>query len=273
MEDSEPSVTGATLRRAGCPAGKRRYRTGYKLVRIPGGTFLMGSPVDEKGHYEDEEPLHEVHVPDFFMGVCPVTNEQYGVFLKQNTGVSEPEYWSDAQRNQPDQAVVAVSWDDAQAFADWVGLRLPSESEWEYACRAGTQTAYWSGDDESDLARVGWYSENFGFTWHPVGQKEPNAFGLFDMHGNVFEWVEDHWHSSYQGAPADGKAWIDKEGGSDRTIRGGSWLFPALNCRSAIRSDGRPERSCGPGPGQSTAPGAPGGQWQHLGSAGITADR
>ena len=216
-------------------------KTGYKLVRIPGGTFMMGSPKGEKGHYEDEEPLHEVHVPDFFMGVYSVTNEQYGAFLEHNAGVSEPEYWSDGKRNQPDQPVVGVSWDDAQLFAAWTGLRLPSEAEWEYACRARTQTPYWSGGNESDLARVGWYSKNSGGAAHPVGEKPPNDFGLHDMHGNVWEWVEDHWHDSYKGAPKDGTAWVDKAKGSRRVLRGGSWGISAVRCRSAFRHYGPPD--------------------------------
>ena len=130
-------------------------------------------------------PQHEVEVPGFYMGRYPVTNEEYGRFLADNGDASEPEYWGDRKFNQPNQPVVGVSWNDAQRYAQWAGLRLPTEAEWEYACRAGTTTRYYTGDSEADLDRAGWYDGNSGGKLHPVGQKEPNAFGLYDMHGNV----------------------------------------------------------------------------------------
>jgi formylglycine-generating enzyme required for sulfatase activity len=115
-------------------------------------------------------------------------------------------------------------------------LHLPSEAEWEYACRAGTQTRYYTGDKASDPDRAGWYSGNSGSKLHAVGEKEANAFGLYDMHGNAWEWVEDDWHSNYKGAPTDGSAWVGKERGSYRVVRGGGWSYSARRCRSAFRS-------------------------------------
>ena len=114
--------------------------------------------------------------------------------------------------------------------------RLPSEAEWEYACRAGSETEFCFGDDAKRLGEFAWYSENSESKTHPVGEKKPNAWGLYDMHGNVWEWVEDDWHDSYEGAPDDGSAWIDKPRGSDRVVRGGSWGDVARYCRSAVRS-------------------------------------
>jgi hypothetical protein len=160
-------------------------RGGYELVRIPGGAFMMGSPPSEEGGWDFEGPVREVHVPEFYMGRYPVTNEEYGRFLKDNPKIKPPEYWANRQFNQPRQPVVGVSWDDALRYATWAGLRLPSEAEWEYACRAGTRTRFYSGDTDNDLKEVGWYSENSGDKLHPVGEKKPNAWGLYDMHGNV----------------------------------------------------------------------------------------
>ena len=151
--------------------------------------------------------------------------------------ISEPEYWSDRSYNQPQQPVVGVSWDDTLAYAAWAGLRLPQEAEWEYACRAGSTTAYCNGYSEEHLDLVGWYRQNSGGKLHPVGEKEPNHSGLYDMHGNVWEWVEDDWHWYYNGTSEDGSAWIDQpKRGSYRILRGGSWSYYAHNCRCADRS-------------------------------------
>jgi len=207
----------------------------YNLVLIPGGVFQMGSPETEEGRCKREGPVHEVKVPSFYLGRYPVTNEEYGRFLVANKGMKEPEYWGDRRFNQSRQPVVGVSWKDAQRYALWAGLRLPSEAEWEYACRAGTSTRYYSGDSEADLDRVGWYDKNSGNQLHPVGEKEPNAFGLYDMHGNVWEWVEDDWHGSYTEALLDGKAWVDNPRSSGRVLRGGSWYDDPQDCRSASR--------------------------------------
>ncbi len=208
----------------------------YELVKIPGGVFMMGSPESEEGRWKSESPLHDVRMPDFYMGRYPVTNEQYAQFLKENPKVVEPTYWAERRFNQPRQPVVGVSWEDARRYAEWAGLRLPSEAEWEYACRAGTGTRYYTGDTEEDLSRAGWYGANSGNQLQPVGEKEPNSFGLYDMHGNVWEWTEDDWHGSYKGAPDDGRPWINDPRGSHRVVRGGGWGLAAQYCRSAFRS-------------------------------------
>ncbi len=210
-------------------------RGGYELVRIPGGVFRMGSPESEGGRDGDEGPQHQVQVLAFWLGRYPVTNEQYGAYLRENPGAEEPELWSDRRFNQPRQPVVGVSWEEARAYAEWAGLRLPTEAEWEYACRAGTTTRFSSGDDDADLARVGWYQANSGGALHPVGEKEPNAFGLYDMHGNVWEWVEDDSHRDYRAAPTDGRAWIDSPRGAFRVFRGGSFANSAWYARAAFR--------------------------------------
>jgi formylglycine-generating enzyme required for sulfatase activity len=214
----------------------RRMKTmkNIKMVEIPGGKFLMGGD-----KHDDEKPVHEVIVPSFRLGKYSVTNEEYGKFLEE-TGAKEPEYWGDRDFNQPRQPVVGVSWHDAKAFAEWAGGRLPSEAEWEYACRAGTTTKYYSGDSEEGLNRVGWCWENSGEKLHAVGGREPNAFGLYDMHGNVWEWVADDWHGDYDGAPRDGNAWVDDPRGGARVVRGGSWHYNPVHCRSASRD------FCGP---------------------------
>jgi len=220
-------------------------RGGYELIRIPGGVFMMGSPESEEGNYDNEWPLHRVNVPDFYMGRYPVTNEEYGLYLQENPDSREPEYWASRQFNQPRQPIVGVSLDDANKYAKWAGLRLPTEAEWEYACRANTQTIYYSGDEEEDLVRAGWYSVNSGGQLHPVGEKEPNSFGLYDMHGNVWEWVEDDWHSSYYDGPNDGSARIDSPRGFNGVIRGGSWYDDTHYCRSAVRDTHPPVRRYG----------------------------
>ena len=174
-------------------------------------------------------------MPSFYMGRYPVTNAQYWKFLTANPDMPKPEYGSDREYNQPQQPVVVVSWADAQAYARWAGLRLPTEAEWEYACRGGTTTRFYSGNKEADLALVGWYLDNSSRSIHPVGENTPNAYGLYDMHGQVWEWVEDDGHDGYNGAPEDGSAWIDVPRGTSRVIRGGSWFSVAGLCRAASR--------------------------------------
>ena len=216
-------------------------RGGYKLIKIPAGRFAMGSPNSEKDRFGDEGPVHDVKVSEFYIGLYPVTNEEYARFLNKNSDVSEPEYWADRRFNQPKQPVVGVSWNDARRYADWSGLRFPTEAEWEYACRAGTTTSYSSGEHVGDLEKVGWYDKNSGGKLHAVGEKEPNTFGLYDMHGNVREWVEDDWHDNYSAAPANNNAWIDTPRGGRRVLRGGVWRNGARYCRSACRNFWEPD--------------------------------
>ena len=137
--------------------------------------------------------------------------------------------------------MVGVNWNEAKEFAQWlsriskVEYRLPSESEWEYACRAGTTTDYYLGNDEADLSRAGWYEKNSERSPQAVGGKEPNAFGLYDMHGNVWEWVEDDWHENYKDGPDTEKPVIKNPRSVIRVLRGGCWFNSAADCRSAIR--------------------------------------
>jgi formylglycine-generating enzyme required for sulfatase activity len=211
---------------------------GMRFVLIPAGTFGMGSPEDEEGRDGDEGPSHEVTLAPFYLAVTEVTNAQY---RQLRTEHHSPEGF-----DGDDQPAVMVSHDDAEAFVRWLseretgaGYRLPSEAEWEYACRAGTTTRYGSGDTEADLERVGWYRENSGRGSHAVRAKPANPWGLHDMHGNVWEWCEDAWHDSYGGAPDDGSAWVDQNSGS-RVTRGGSWDYVARAARSSSRGGGAP---------------------------------
>ncbi|MEM7306370.1 MAG: SUMF1/EgtB/PvdO family nonheme iron enzyme [Planctomycetota bacterium] len=221
----------------------RADQGGYELVRIPGGTFLMGSTEEEQRKwaagdanqqrwFRTESPRHEVAVPSFYLGRCPVTNEEYGLFLKANPQAEAPEHWGDRELNQPSQPVVGVSWQGVQAYRKWAGLVLPSEAQWEYACRAGKDTAFSAGSEEPDLDRMGWYSGNSGHRLHPVAEKPANAFGLHDMHGNVWEWCQDTWHGNYEGAPADGSA---RGSSTGRAVRGGSFIDVPRFARSACR--------------------------------------
>jgi len=215
--------------------------TGMEFVLIPIGEFMMGSPSDEEGRYDDEGPVHKVTITNpFYMGKYLVTQKQWIKIMKKNPSKFKGE----------DRPVEMVSWKDAQEFIKKLNekegtdkYRLSSEAEWEYSCRAGTQTRYSFGDDESKLNEYAWYEISFGSETHPVGQKKPNSLGLYDIHGNVWEWVQDRWHSSYNVAPSDGSAWEDGNS-SSRLIRGGSWGSNTVSCRSAARLGDDPD-SCG----------------------------
>ncbi len=222
-----------------------------ELVRIAAGSFIMGSSEDEPGRADNEGPQHEVTIAsDFWMAKYAVTKQQW-------TAVMDTEPWGgrDHVLDEPDSPAVYVTWEDAQAFiaalnehldaTDQGGahLRLPSEAEWEYAARAGATTRFYWGEDP-DYAMIdehAWYNEHQeGSYAHVVGQNLPNAWGLYDMSGNVWEWCEDDYHSSYDGAPGDGSAWVDSPRGSRRVLRGGSWSTSASNCRSASRNHSTP---------------------------------
>ncbi len=216
---------------------KRTPKGEVELVSIPGGTFLMGSPETEKDRYDDEMPQHRVTVAPFHLGRYPVTNEEYARFLEANPGTPEPEFWSDRRFNRARQPVVGVPWEEARRYASWAGGRLPTEAEWEYAARAGSKTRWSFGEDEGALKEYAWYGSNSDGRSHETGQKQPNAWGVHDIHGNVWEWVQDCWHEDYKGAPLDGSAW-GEAGGGDRTrrvIRGGSLYNRPRFLRSAVR--------------------------------------
>jgi formylglycine-generating enzyme required for sulfatase activity len=208
-------------------------RVTLEMVSLPAGEFLMGSPDSDSDAGDWEKPQHQVKVNSFAIGKYPVTQAQYEAVMGTN-----PSYF----KNNPQNPVEKVSWDDAQAFCQKLSqitgktYRLPTEAEWEYACRAGTTTRFYFGDDANQLGDYAWYDGNSQQTIHPVGQKKPNAWGLHDMIGNVWEWCEDDWHSTYENAPRDGSAWIKNNNDNDyRILRGGSWYFDPNYCRSAYR--------------------------------------
>jgi formylglycine-generating enzyme required for sulfatase activity len=211
-----------------------------EMVSIPAGSFLMGAV----GWSGVEAPIHYVTVQAFKISRYEITFAEYDEFA-QSTSRSMPGDEGFGRGNQP---VINVSWQDAQAYARWLSVqtnrsyRLPTEAEWEYAARAGTLTDYHFGDDRSDLCTYANHSDasdsgcQDGYDGPaPIGQFLPNPFGLFDVHGNVWEWVEDCWNESYQGAPQNSDAWLT--GDCDRrVVRGGSWVSDAASLRSAYRS-------------------------------------
>ncbi|MBO1066628.1 MULTISPECIES: bifunctional serine/threonine-protein kinase/formylglycine-generating enzyme family protein [Nostocales] len=209
-----------------------------EMIAIPGGTFLMGSPENEAGRRDSESPQHQVTVPSFFMGKYQLTQAQYQAILGTN-----PAFFKG--NNRP---VEKVSWNDAVVFCKKLNqntgknYRLPSEAEWEYACRAGTKTPFYFGDNiTTDLVN---YDGNYSYKSAPkgkyrqqttgVGTFPPNAFGLYDMHGNVWEWCEDDWHENYINAPKNGSIWNSRSG-NRKLLRGGSWFNSPDYCRSAFR--------------------------------------
>jgi len=209
------------------------------MVAIPGGTFMMGSPETEKERFSSESPQHSVTVPAFFMAKYPVTQAQWQAVMGNN-----PSNFKGANR-----PVESVSWNQAVAFCQKLSqitgknYRLPSEAEWEYACRAGTTTPFYFGETiTTDLAN---YDGNYTYGNGPkgvfrrettdVGSFPPNAFGLYDMHGNVWEWCADHWHENYNGAPTDGSAWTSRGNSNLRLLRGGGCYDDPGFCRSARR--------------------------------------
>jgi formylglycine-generating enzyme required for sulfatase activity len=208
-----------------------------EMVAVPGGTFLMGSRAG--GGYEDEYPAHSVRVPPFFLGKYPITQAQWQVVM----GHLPP-----CRGQGPQRPVDRVSWHDAVGFCEQLSrrtgraYRLPGEAEWEYACRAGTTTPFYCGKTiTTDLANyVGahtYLAEPEGVYRHEtteVGSFPPNAFGLYDMHGNVWEWCADAWHDDYAGAPTDGSVWA-RHDATHRVMRGGSWHDPPRLCRCAAR--------------------------------------
>ncbi|MCP3916641.1 MAG: SUMF1/EgtB/PvdO family nonheme iron enzyme [bacterium] len=216
----------------------------HELILIPAGKFQMGSTKKEQKRWAEskseaswfanESPRHLVELEAFQLCKHPVTNAQYARFLEEHPETSEPERWSDREYNHEDQPVVGVTWHEAQAYCEWAGLVLPTEAQWEYACRAGETTAFWAGDGEDDLARVGWYAKNSRGRPHPVGEKPENPFGLLDMHGNVFEWCHD-WHRPYSNPAQAGSGERTGEGGSNRVYRGGCFDRGAQSARSACR--------------------------------------
>jgi formylglycine-generating enzyme required for sulfatase activity len=254
------------------------------MVRIPAGSFSMGSPSDEEGRSSAEGPVHTVRLGEFLMGRAPITQAQWRVVAQWEE--LQGERWGRTLQPDPsgfqpsddksrdrvafgsfqllegetttdERPVERVTWDDAMEFCQRLSQRtrrhytLPSEAQWEYACRAGTTTPFAFGDTLTEELANYDASETYGNgpkgEWRqqttPVGRFPANAWGLHDMHGNVWEWCLDHWHENYVGAPEDGSAWlydIEKKKEPDQLLRGGSWYGRPWNCRSACRLYGRP---------------------------------
>ncbi|MFM6054719.1 MAG: formylglycine-generating enzyme family protein, partial [Sphaerospermopsis kisseleviana] len=219
-----------------------------EMVEIPGGTFLMGSPESEAQRDSDEGPQRQVTVPSFFMGKYPLTQAQYQAIMGDNPSGFKG-YWFNQLTNQ--RPVETVSWDDAVNFCERLSqktgktYRLPSEAQWEYACRAGTTTPFYFGESITpDLVN---YDGNNPYGSAPkgeyrerttdVGTFPPNAFGLYDMHGNVWEWCLDDYKDRYNNASTDGSA-VTVSSENDKLLRGGSWGNSARSCRSADRGRG-----------------------------------
>jgi formylglycine-generating enzyme required for sulfatase activity len=224
-----------------------------EMIFLKNGTFQMGSPESEKDRNENEGPVHTVELDGFWMGKYPVTQAQYQAIM----GTNPSHFKGD---NRP---IENVSWNDSMEFCRKLSQRtrktftLPTEAQWEYACRAGTTTRYYFGDDEGRLGEYAWYWRNSGdkplsgdWDWntiqekngrtHPVGQKKPNAWGLYDMHGNVYEWCLD-WYGSYTSGTKRNP--VGPGSGSFRVLRGGCWHSNAGLCRSAFRGGFTPSRT------------------------------
>jgi formylglycine-generating enzyme required for sulfatase activity len=213
---------------------------GMEFVLVPAGSFMMGSPDSDKHAEKKEKPQHKVNISKpFYLGKYEVTQEQWEAVMGNNPS-------RDKGRTNP---VEKVSWNDAQEFIKRLNAReghsryrLPTEAEWEYACRAGTTTVYSFGDDADSLGRYAWYDDNSGkgpqHRTHPVGQKKGNAWGLHDMHGNVFEWVQD-WYAYYYNSTGTDR--LDPSIGDYFVCRGGNLNRSAEHCRSSYRDGETPD--------------------------------
>ena len=225
--------TGAGVESSPTPSPSPSYEVlpaGIKMVYVPDGSFMMGSPAGEPGSRDDESPQHSVNVRSFYIGKYEVTRAQWHAVM----GGNPPEL------KGGDFPVTNITWHEAKDFCGRLSratgheYRLPTEAEWEYACRAGTTGAY-----AGNLRDMAWYFHNSlgKLSHYSVGGKKPNKFGIHDMQGNVSEWCEDYWHYDYKGAPTDGSAWTDNSGGGSRVTRGCDWTGFTSMCRSASRDD------------------------------------
>ncbi|MCC5944522.1 MAG: SUMF1/EgtB/PvdO family nonheme iron enzyme [Bernardetiaceae bacterium] len=213
----------------------------FKMIYVEGGSFMMGYDPDRDGEYgnNDEKPLHQVTLEPFYVAETQVTQALWEAVMGEN-----PSYFNGAKR-----PVEQVSWDDCQAFIQKLEeltgrkFRLPSEAQWEYAARGGLKSKGYQYAGSDDIDEVAWYNvnaydvgkESADYGTHPVGQKQANELGIYDMSGNVWEWCEDDWHDSYEDAPTDGSAWVDNPRAKYRLLRGGSWIYNPDYCRVAYR--------------------------------------
>jgi formylglycine-generating enzyme required for sulfatase activity len=208
---------------------------GIELVPIPGGSFIMGS--DSVAGQGSEAPSHPVQVAPFYLGKYEVTQAQWQAVMGYNP----------SSYKHPQRPVDQVTWLEVQSFIERLNrlegtslYRLPSEAEWEYAARAGTKGKWSFGDDPTQLSRFAWFGQHGDIGTQLVGGRAPNPWGLYDMYGNVWEWVQDCWHDNYNGAPREATIW---SGGdcSLRMLRGGGWNSPAEYTRSAVRGSYSPQ--------------------------------
>jgi len=219
----------------------------YKMIYVPPGTFLMGSPPNEKGRYDDEEQ-HQVTLTDgFYIGVTEVTQGQW-----KNIMGSNPSHFKECGDNCP---VEQVTWNMCQEFIVALNrkektrrFRLPTEAEWEYACRAGGSSAFANGDiteikcgHDPNLDKIGWYCGNTGEKTQEVAKKIPNSWGLYDMHGNAWEWCQDRYDQYRSGHTVDPEGPVS---GASRVFRGGGWNLCSRTCRSAYRDRYDPKLKC-----------------------------
>jgi formylglycine-generating enzyme required for sulfatase activity len=245
-----------------------------QLVPIRPGAFWMGSDKSQdKDAYDTELPRHEVRIGRrFFLAAHKTTQEQFNAVIGRNpswysasSGGKEHVVALDTGRFPVEnvsffeavafcnrlsekeglQAFYRLTGEQVERLSEGTGYRLPTEAEWEYCARAGTTTRYWFGDDASQLGEHAWFGSNSGSRTHPVAEKGANPWGLYDMHGLVWEWCEDVWHGSYQGAPTDGSAWLTGGEPGRRVLRGGALDDEARICRSANRFRLEPgDRNC-----------------------------
>ena len=226
------AIVVATATIAGCPPGGGTYDPVRPTwVEVPAGAFLMGSTDGDPERDADEGPQHRVHVAAFQMTASEITVAQYRACVEER--VCEPPATVDGCTwgvpGQDSHPANCVDWLQARTYCAWIDGRLPTEAEWEYAARAGTTEPRYG-----PLDAIAWYSANSGGHTHPVAKKSPNDFELYDMLGNVTEWVEDCYHASYDGAPADGSAWVFPCG-PGRVLRGASWWFNPRYVRASSR--------------------------------------
>lgn len=223
----------------GCDRGNQdALIDGIEFIWCPPGTFLMGRNPGELDSRSLEDPQHSVtFAHGFWLSKYEITSAQWEAVMGSARAGCQCN-----RANSANRPVTEISWNDTQNFLaelnaarPGMNFRLPSEAEWEYACRAGSTTRFFWGDDptRTDLGNYAWYDQNSGGDAHDVGTRQPNAWGFHDLCGNVWEWVQDNWHSSYSGAPTDGSAW-ETEGNTLRAVRGGSW-YNGEGCRSAFR--------------------------------------
>jgi formylglycine-generating enzyme required for sulfatase activity len=247
----QPALVAASIGASAAAAAQQEYTNsvGMRFVRIPAGSFTMGSPDSDREAAADEKPAHRVTLSKpYYLGKFEVTQTQWAAVMGSSpyTGSRSNPYYDlpgMAERLRKPDKPVTVSWNEAQEFLRRLNqkeghsrYRLPTEAEWEYAARAGTSTAYSFGDDRGQLGLHAWYGEDFTTgSPHPVGRKLPNAWGLHDVHGNVWEWVQDWYRDRYEAV-----AVTDPPGpasGSGRVVRGGSWHVSAGGWRSAHRKE------------------------------------